>query len=178
MSALFEDRERTVWAGSVGIPTGRLCAIRAGRATCSEDAAVGGGAAGFYEDRKGNLWAGVPNGLWRWKPGDPEFYSIPDEASGVRVLEDEDGSLLIVGGEESPASSTGGSNHRPCRMECRTISPGGCFMIAMAGCGSRRSTAAWRMHGGRTDRSPKGTVSQGIPFETSSKIVKAISGRP
>ena len=64
VSALLEDRERTVWAGSFGIPTGRLCAIRAGRATC-EDAAVGGGPAGFYEDRKGNLWAGVPNG-----PGD------------------------------------------------------------------------------------------------------------
>ena len=43
VSALLEDRERTVWAGSFGIPTGRLCAIRAGRATCSEDAAVGGG---------------------------------------------------------------------------------------------------------------------------------------
>jgi signal transduction histidine kinase/ligand-binding sensor domain-containing protein len=97
VSALLEDRERTVWAGSVGIPTGRLCAIRAGRATCSEEAAVGGGAAGFYEDRKGNLWTGVPNGLWKWKPGEPEFYPVPYEASGVRVLgEDEDGSLLIV----------------------------------------------------------------------------------
>ncbi|HEX2340670.1 MAG TPA: two-component regulator propeller domain-containing protein, partial [Vicinamibacterales bacterium] len=99
VNALLEDRGRTVWAGSVGIPTGRLCAIQAGRAICSEDGAVGGGAASFYEDRKGNLWTGVPNGLWRWKPGDPKFYSIPEEPSGVRVLgEDEDGSLLIVRG--------------------------------------------------------------------------------
>src|SRR4029450_766202 len=73
--------------------------MKEGRVTCSDDVAVGGGAASFYEDRKGNLWAGVPNGLWRWKPGDPEFHSIPGAESGVRVLgEDEDGSLLIVRG--------------------------------------------------------------------------------
>ena len=53
--------------------------------------------AGMYEDRRGNLWVGVPNGLWRWKPGRPHFYPIPDHPSGVRPLgEDDDGTLLIA----------------------------------------------------------------------------------
>ena len=97
VSSLLEDLEGTVWAGSSGTTAGRLCAIQNGRARCyGEDGAVGDSVAGLYEDRKGNLWAGVPNGLWRWKPGNPEFYSIPDQQSGVRPLgEDEDGSLLI-----------------------------------------------------------------------------------
>ena len=158
VSALLEDRERTVWAGSFGIPTGRLCAIRAGRATCSEDAAVGGGPAGFYEDRKGNLWAGVPNGLWRWKPGDPEFYSLPDEPSGVRVLgEDEDGSLLIVRGRRiarfvdgrlEPSSLQDGVPDDFARRLLRDRD-GGLWVATV-----NRGLA--HVHGGRTDRFAEG----------------------
>ena len=157
VSALLEDRERTVWAGSFGIPTGRLCAIRAGRATC-EDAAVGGGPAGFYEDRKGNLWAGVPNGLWRWKPGDPEFYSLPDEPSGVRVLgEDEDGSLLIVRGRRiarfvdgrlEPSSLQDGVPDDFARRLLRDRD-GGLWVATV-----NRGLA--HVHGGRTDRFAEG----------------------
>ena len=157
VSALLEDRERTVWAGSFGIPTGRLCAIRAGRATC-EDAAVGGGPAGFYEDRKGNLWAGVANGLWRWKPGDPEFYSLPDEPSGVRVLgEDEDGSLLIgrgrriarfVDGRLEPSSLQDGVPDDFARRLLRDRD-GGLWVATL-----NRGLA--HVHGGRTDRFAEG----------------------
>ena len=157
VSALLEDRERTVWAGSFGIPTGRLCAIRAGRATC-EDAAVGGGPAGFYEDRKGNLWAGVANGLWRWKPGDPEFYSLPDEPSGVRVLgEDEDGSLLIgrgrriarfVDGRLEPSSLQDGVPDDFARRLLRDRD-GGLWVATL-----NRGLA--HVHAGRTDRFAEG----------------------
>ncbi len=158
VTALLEDRERTVWAGSVGITTGRLCAIQAGRATCSEDVAVGGGAAGFYEDRKGNLWTGVPNGLWRWKPGAPQYYSIPGEPSGVRVLgEDEDGSLLIVRGRRiarfvdgrlEPSSLQDGVPEDFARRLLRDRD-GGLWVATL-----NRGLA--HVHGGRTDRFAEG----------------------
>jgi ligand-binding sensor domain-containing protein len=50
----------------------------------------------LYEDRKGNLWAGVKDGLWRWKPGPPKFYPLPGEPDGIQGLgEDVDGALLV-----------------------------------------------------------------------------------
>jgi signal transduction histidine kinase/ligand-binding sensor domain-containing protein len=98
VSALLEDDEGTVWIGSSGTPYGRLCAIQSAKIRChGEDGAVGGVVAGLYGDRHGNLWAGVPNGLWRWKPGPPQFYGIPGHPSGVRPLgEDADGAILIT----------------------------------------------------------------------------------
>src|SRR5262249_27238118 len=41
-------------------------------------------------------WAGVQDGLWRFKPGPPKFYSVPGEPDGIHGLaEDDDGALLI-----------------------------------------------------------------------------------
>ena len=98
VSVLVEDREGTVWAGSAGIQSGRLCAIQNGTARCDgADGTLADAIAGMYEDRRGNLWVGVPNGLWRWKPGRPHFYPVPNHPSGVRPLgEDDDGTLLIA----------------------------------------------------------------------------------
>ena len=98
VSVLLEDREGTVWAGSTGTPSARLCAIRNGAPRCyGEDGTLADIVAGMYEDTHGNLWVGVPNGLWRWKPGPAQFYPIPDHPSGVRPLgEDDDGALLIT----------------------------------------------------------------------------------
>jgi signal transduction histidine kinase/ligand-binding sensor domain-containing protein len=97
VSSLLEDRQGTVWAGSVGVPTGKFCSIQNGRARCfDEEAMVEGGVVGLHEDKQDRLWVAVPSGLWQWKPGPPKFYPIPDQPSGVRpVGEDEDGSLLI-----------------------------------------------------------------------------------
>jgi signal transduction histidine kinase/ligand-binding sensor domain-containing protein len=97
VSSLVEDRQGTVWAGSIGVPTGKFCSIQNHRARCfDEEAMVEGGVVGFYEDKQDRLWVAVPSGLWQWKPGPPKFYPIPDQPSGVRpVGEDEDGSLLI-----------------------------------------------------------------------------------
>ena len=97
INRLLEDREGTVWAGTLWLPTGRLCAIRKGSVQCyGEDGSLGHGVFGLYEDRKGNLWAGVTDGLWHWKPGPPKFYSLPGEKDGVQGLaEDEEGALLI-----------------------------------------------------------------------------------
>jgi signal transduction histidine kinase/ligand-binding sensor domain-containing protein len=96
--ALLEDRESTVWAGELGFPVGRLCAIQKGNIHCyGEDGGFGKAVFSLHEDRKGNLWAGVGDGLWRWKPGTPKFYPLPGEPNGIQGLaEGDDGALLIA----------------------------------------------------------------------------------
>jgi signal transduction histidine kinase/ligand-binding sensor domain-containing protein len=98
VSALLEDREGTVWAGVLATPTGRLCAIPKGSLHCyGEDGGFGMGVLSLHEDRKGNLWAGVRDGLWRWKPGAPQFYSLPGNPNGIQGLaEGDDGAILIA----------------------------------------------------------------------------------
>src|SRR5271166_64122 len=99
VTSLLEDREGTVWAGilggSPGTPTGRLCAIRNGRAQCyGEDGAFGSFVWSLCEDRSGALWAGAESGLWRWKPGPPKRYPMP----GTRIDDmstADDGRLLV-----------------------------------------------------------------------------------
>ena len=95
---ILEDRGGTIWISGIGTPTGRLCAIRANSIHCyGEDGNLGIGVLGLYEDRKGNLWAAVMNGFWRWRPGAPEFYSIPGAMDGIRAfIEDDDGGLLFT----------------------------------------------------------------------------------
>lgn len=94
---LVEDHEGTVWVGAVGVPTGRLCSIKNGGVKCSgDDGSLGRAVVGLFEDRKGNLWVGVENGLWRWQPGQATFYPLPGESDGIRALgEDVDGTLLV-----------------------------------------------------------------------------------
>jgi len=70
--ALVEGRDGTVWAGGFGSPTGKLCAIRSGHATCSgDDGSLGAAVASLYEDADGSLWVGAATGVWRWNPGPP-----------------------------------------------------------------------------------------------------------
>ena len=94
---LLEDRDGTVWASGTTTPHGRLCAIQNASIRCyGEDGSLGRGAFNLYEDSKGNLWAGVKDGFWQWKPGPPKFYSLPGEADGIQGLgEDQDGTLLV-----------------------------------------------------------------------------------
>src|SRR6266849_1029953 len=97
VSALLEDHEGSVWAGSLGIPNGRLCAIQNGSVHChGDDGSLGKGVFNLYEDSKGSLWVGVLDGLWRWRPGSAEFYPLPGEINGIQGLaEDDDGALLV-----------------------------------------------------------------------------------
>jgi signal transduction histidine kinase/ligand-binding sensor domain-containing protein len=94
---ILEDHEGTIWASGVSDPIGKICAIRNGNIQCyGEDGTLGRGAFNLYEDSKGNLWAGVLNGLWQWKPGSPKFYSLPGELDGIQAIcEDADGTLLV-----------------------------------------------------------------------------------
>src|SRR5262249_5608640 len=73
-------------------------AINGGSIQCfGEDGALGRGVFNLYEDKKGNLWASVQNGLWRWRPGTPAFLAVPTVASGREILaEDSNGALLII----------------------------------------------------------------------------------
>ena len=97
IGSLLQDRDGTLWVGAWGLPTGRLCAIQNNGVRCDgKDGILEHGVFGLYEDSKGNLWAGVSNGLWRWKPGPSKFYSIPDSSDSIRAFaEDDDGTLLI-----------------------------------------------------------------------------------
>ncbi|MEY2396099.1 MAG: hypothetical protein QOF94_2444, partial [Acidobacteriaceae bacterium] len=95
--SLLEDRQGTTWCSGLGTSTGKLCSIQNGNVQCyGEDGSLGHGVFGLYEDGKGHLWAGVVNGLWRWKPGPPKFYPLPGEPDGIQGFgEDADGALLI-----------------------------------------------------------------------------------
>ena len=95
---IFEDSAGTVWVGGVGFPPpAKLCAIHEGRVQCyGEDGGFVNGIRSVYEDRKRNLWVGLRDGLWRWKPGPPEFHPAPGPGMGIQGLaEGDDGSLLF-----------------------------------------------------------------------------------
>ena len=59
---------------------------------------VGHGVFGLHEDGKGNLWVGLEMGVWRWRPGPPEFYAVPGLPNGRMqgMTDGEDGALLIA----------------------------------------------------------------------------------
>jgi ligand-binding sensor domain-containing protein len=98
--ALLEDSEGTICV-STNFPKRDLCEIHEGSVQCHSEAdASGQGVYGLHQDRKGNLWVGTGAGVWRWNPGPPQFYSLP-ELDGIQGMADgDDGSLLI--------STTGG----------------------------------------------------------------------
>ena len=97
--ALVEDHEGSIWVGTNGPPDGKLCEIRNGSVRCyPEMGGVGHGVLGLHEDGKGNLWAGLEMGVWRWRPGPPKFYSVPSLPNGrmQSMTDGEDGALLIA----------------------------------------------------------------------------------
>jgi signal transduction histidine kinase/ligand-binding sensor domain-containing protein len=100
--AILEDHDGSIWAGALGPPEGKLCEIRDDRVHCHPE--IGGLAQGVFdlhEDGQGNFWVGLLTGVWRWKPGPPEFYPVPGQLDGIRGMVDgEDGALLVstIGG--------------------------------------------------------------------------------
>ncbi len=98
--ALLEARDGTVWAGGFGSPTGKLCAIRNGNATCyGDDGSLGAAVPSLYEDTDGSLWVGAATGVWRWNQGSPARYlarpipnsqafTLGDHGSGAMVAVD------------------------------------------------------------------------------------------
>ena len=100
--ALVEDHEGSIWAGTNGSPgpsDGKLCEIRNGSVQCHpEMSGVDRGVFGLHADSKGNLWVGLETGVWRWRPGPPEFYAVPGLSNGRMqgMADSEDGSVLIA----------------------------------------------------------------------------------
>jgi len=116
---LIEDHEGTVWASGLNFANnGKICAIRNGSIQCyGEEGTFGRGAFTLYEDSKASLWAGVTDGLWRWKPGPPKFYPLAGEPDGIQALgEDADGTLLV---------GWNGGIHRFADGKTRTYEPQG-----------------------------------------------------
>ena len=98
VEALAEDREGTIWIGTSTPSAGRLCSIQSGTTECHDN---GGrfrrGVTAVYEDRSGHLWAGADAGLWRWRPGPPTVYAVPDPDNRINALiESDDGALLVA----------------------------------------------------------------------------------
>ncbi len=95
---ILEDHEGTVWASGLTVTVGKLCAIKNGGINCQgDDGTLGRGAFNLFEDSKGNLWAGVTDGVWRWKPGPPKFYPLAGELDGIQSLGEDDDGMLLVG---------------------------------------------------------------------------------
>ena len=106
---LLQHRDGTVWAGSFGGPTGKLCAFRGEQTTCyGDDGELGASVASLYEDGDGSLWVGAATGLWRWAPGAPARYlatpiqrhqSLTQGDRGRGVLVAVDGLRQVAGTE-------------------------------------------------------------------------------
>src|SRR5580704_5016738 len=97
--ALVEGDEGSIWAGTSGPPDGKLCEIRNGSVRCGpEMGGVDRGVFGLHKDSKGNLWVGLETGVWRWRPGPPEFYAVPGLPNGRMqgMADSEDGTVLIA----------------------------------------------------------------------------------
>ncbi|HTS31803.1 MAG TPA: two-component regulator propeller domain-containing protein [Bryobacteraceae bacterium] len=100
-AAILEDRDGTIWAGGLASSSaGKLCAFRQAAVQCyGEDGTLDGGVTALYEDHERNLWVGVRNGLFRWKPGPPAFYPATAPAAnggGIQgIAESGDGALLF-----------------------------------------------------------------------------------
>jgi len=95
---LLEDRAGSVWAGTMGVPAGKLCEIAKGNVRCDgREGQLGLGVVGLHEDARGRLWAGVNEGLWRWTPDPAEFHSMPGEGDKVQAFADGDNGALLIG---------------------------------------------------------------------------------
>jgi len=98
IDTLLEDHEGTIWAGTQGIPTGRLCAIRGGGIQCyGEDGSFGIWIEYLFEDGQKTVWVASATGLWSWKPGLPKRYSMPSpiQSTPQTLVEASQGALLV-----------------------------------------------------------------------------------
>ena len=153
IEALLEDREGTIWVAGWALSTGRLCGIQNGNIQCyGEDGRFGSGVTPLYEDSGGNLWAGAMNGVWRWKPGPPKLYPMPNPAQRIHaLLESDDGGLLI-------AQHTGITKLRNEKFEAYPLpagfQPHRLFRDRDGGLwiGALVQQGLWHIHQGRTDR--------------------------
>jgi ligand-binding sensor domain-containing protein len=96
LGSFLEDREQTVWFGTWETSKARLCAIRDGKVECYGPGTFGNFVSPVCQDHKGNLWVSGNTGLWRWAPGPPERYPLPNGVTqATAAVEDDSGDLLL-----------------------------------------------------------------------------------
>ncbi|MBV9216165.1 MAG: PAS domain-containing protein [Acidobacteria bacterium] len=98
VESLIEDHEGTIWVGTSTATVGRLCSIQNGKTECNDyGGRFGAGVTAVYADSRGNVWAGARTGLWRWLPGPPTLYSLPDPDFRINaMIESDDGGILVT----------------------------------------------------------------------------------
>ena len=98
INGLVEDREGTLWVSVQARGSGLVCAIRDANVRCDGgDGRLGTYAGSLHEDSRGNLWVAAASGLWRWKPGPPSAYPLPNPiGDGLYVLADGASGTLVV----------------------------------------------------------------------------------
>jgi signal transduction histidine kinase/ligand-binding sensor domain-containing protein len=99
VASIAEDGDGTVWAGTYAVPAGRLCAIRNSSTQCyGQDGSFGRIVLSLFVDGD-KLWAGAESGLWRWRPGPPQFYAMPHSTPGLEIQDldtADEGRLLLA----------------------------------------------------------------------------------
>ena len=97
-------RNDLVW----GQDPGRLCAVRVAKTQCYGAGSFGLSVPALYQDHKGNLWVSAQTGLWRWAPGPPEHYRLPDgRVQAKALIEGENGALLMATNKSGPFAGHG-----------------------------------------------------------------------
>jgi signal transduction histidine kinase/ligand-binding sensor domain-containing protein len=105
---LLQDHEGTVWAGTLEVGGARLCSIRSASVQCAGgDGRLGDSVSALYEDHLFNLWASVSGGVWRWKPGTPQFFSTGTTSGLQSFAEIDDG--LVIGTSDGVRRIGGGT---------------------------------------------------------------------
>lgn len=101
IGSFLEDGEGTIWSsGKRDFYPPQICAISKTGVHCyGDDGTLGRG--GFvtrmYEDAKGTVWAVARYGIWRWRPGRPEFYPLPFGIDTSKGITEDDGGNLLLG---------------------------------------------------------------------------------
>ena len=91
ISSLLQDRDGTVWIGTKN--PGKLCRFQSEKMQCEGD--FGSEARSLHEDSQGNLFVGMSEGFWRWRPGAPKFFPLPKPLDGPSFGEYEQ--TLLIG---------------------------------------------------------------------------------
>jgi signal transduction histidine kinase/ligand-binding sensor domain-containing protein len=104
VTSLVEDQDGAIWVGGVARPgSAPLCRIFRRQSECYGDTKfMGGWVDSLYEDKKGRLWAGTNDGIWRVRPGLPQ--RVVAYPAVVRTFaEDASGTLLFSDSREVKA---------------------------------------------------------------------------
>jgi len=101
VTSVLETRDRTIWIGVFADSGGALCDIHSGVVNCErESGKFGTGVKALYEDSRGTLWLGLSKGFWRWKPGAPEFFSVPNQPFGIISFAEDKQAQLLFGSQD------------------------------------------------------------------------------